>query len=73
MNQLGLRIKELREARGMNQAQLATALGIKPSRVSQWETNARGVTLKNIVALARFFNVTTDSLLVCVDTTAEMA
>lgn len=38
MDTMGDRIRQLREARGMTQAQLAKACGVTGSAVSQWET-----------------------------------
>lgn len=63
MNQLGQRIRELREERSMKQSELAGIIEVLPSRISQWETGARDVPSEYIVALSRALEVTADDLL----------
>lgn len=63
MNQLGEKLKTLREQRGMKQAQLANAVDVQPSRISQWETGARGVPLEVLVKLASALSVSVEELL----------
>lgn len=57
------RIKELRQALGLSQKQLADMLFVNQTAVSQWE---RGVTTPNketLIKLTNIFNTTTDDLL----------
>jgi transcriptional regulator with XRE-family HTH domain len=61
--QISQTVKELRQLRGITQAELANSLGVKQSCVSKWE---RGNTVPNVVqiiALARFFDVSADYIL----------
>lgn len=56
-------LKELREERELSQAQLAQKIKTSQSAVAKWELGQREPTAGNIVALARFFNVSSDFLL----------
>ena len=61
---LGLRIKELRTQKGLSQKQLATILDLKTSTiVSAYEMGDRAPSLKTLIRMANFFNVSTDYLL----------
>jgi transcriptional regulator with XRE-family HTH domain len=52
METMGQRIKALREARGMSQQELADAVGVSKSAVSQWELGqSQNVKLKTFLAL----------------------
>lgn len=52
MDTMGERIKALRQARGMTQAQLAQAVGVTKSAVSQWEIGlTENVRLRTFMAL----------------------
>lgn len=59
----GRRIRSLREARGITQVELAKALGIPQSNVSEMERGVRGLTVHQTVKLARALKVSTDALL----------
>ena len=39
METMGDRIRQLRQARGLTQREIAEACGVTPSAVSQWESN----------------------------------
>ena len=54
------RIKELRQARGWTQADLARRLSITRNGVNSWE---QGLSTPSLVDLARLFSVSTDYLL----------
>jgi transcriptional regulator with XRE-family HTH domain len=54
----GSRLRELREAAGMSQAQLAEKVNVKQHAVSQWEHGHREPTLAVVVQLAETFGVT---------------
>jgi len=57
------RIKLLRKKKGMSQEELAGALNIHQTAVSQWETGKTSPDMSVIPALSEFFNVTSDYLL----------
>lgn len=68
------RIKKLREAAGMTQAELAKRLGITRSGVNAWEMGITTPSTQYIVELAELFKVSADYLLgtqgkQCVDVT----
>lgn len=58
-----MRIKEIREAKGLQQKALAKNLGIKPNRLSQYETGAREPDLKTLDSIARELEVSVDDLM----------
>jgi transcriptional regulator with XRE-family HTH domain len=58
-----LRIRELRKARGMTQADLAKLVGVDQSAVAQWETGTSGPHRKNLAKLAQILECTVDELL----------
>ncbi|MCR61214.1 XRE family transcriptional regulator [Listeria monocytogenes] len=60
---IGKRISELRNKKGISQLQLAKDLNVSRSTVSMWETNKRAIKNERIIQLADYFNVTTDYLL----------
>ena len=68
-NTIGDRIRILREARKLTQAELAKELSkmlgfiIKRETVNQWENNARDLKTDYTVILANFFGVTCDEIL----------
>ncbi|MCL2556519.1 MAG: helix-turn-helix domain-containing protein [Firmicutes bacterium] len=57
------RIKELREEKGLTQAQLAKAIGFNYRTISQYERGINEPDLKTIKKLCDFFEVTSDYLL----------
>ncbi|EPB9749920.1 helix-turn-helix domain-containing protein [Listeria monocytogenes] len=63
MMNIGKRISELRNKKGISQLQLAKDLNVSTSTVSMWETNKRAIKNERIIQLADYFNVTTDYLL----------
>ena len=66
INNVGERIKYLRDKAGFTQTYLAKRLGISRSAVNGWEMSIAMPSLANIVELARIFNVSSDYLL-CLD------
>ena len=60
---IAARLTELRTARGLTQGELAAALSISDKTVSKWENGASSPDLDMLIALAAFFDVSTDSLL----------
>jgi len=60
---IGERIRALRERKGWSQGKLAEVLGAHPQNVSQVERGVRGVSLQQVVQLARVLDVATDEIL----------
>lgn len=57
------RLKELRKERGISQMQLAKELKLSQSAVAKWELGKTEPTASAIIAVARYFNETTDFIL----------
>lgn len=69
MEQLGDRIRKLRESRNMTQTELSEILSMKTyTTVSKWEKNENFPKGKDLKKLAEIFNVTSDYLLGLSDT-----
>lgn len=60
---IGERIQYLREEKKMTQQELADKLHISKSSLASYEQNARKPSVETIVALAKYFNVTSDYIL----------
>lgn len=56
------RLKELRLEKGLGQIALAKELGVGKSVISLWELGKCEPTLSNLIAIARFFDVSLDWL-----------
>lgn len=56
-------IRKLRKERGLSQEELAKAVHVHQTAVSQWETGRHFPDTAQAIELANFFNVTTDYLL----------
>lgn len=61
------RLKEARQASGFTQAELAEAIGITPSAVSQWETNLSLPDVNKLVALSIILRRSIDWILRGID------
>ena len=57
------RVFELRKARGISQEKLGKAVGLSHKAISTIESGARSTTIEKLIALARYFEVSTDYLL----------
>ena len=66
---LHIRIRELRQARGMSQVELAKKLGVTKQSVSNWENDNILPSVEMLAKLAQCLSVTTDSLLALDDRT----
>lgn len=58
-----LRIKELREEKGLSQKKLADSLGLSAGTVGNWESGIREPNFDTATKVADFFDVTVDYLL----------
>ena len=59
---IGQSIKKAREAKGLNQTQLAAAIGAHNTQISLWETGRTFPTILNCISLADELGVTLDGL-----------
>lgn len=57
------RIQALRKAKGITQEELADAVGVSRQAVSKWEAEQSMPDLERVVAMAEYFDVTTDYIL----------
>lgn len=62
-NVFGKRLRELRLEKNLSQRELGTIFSVCNQTISFWETGAREPDLDNLVAIARFFDVSVDYLL----------
>lgn len=58
-----MKLKEIREARGLSQRQAALNLNLSPSAYNRYESGQREPSNAMLVAIASYFNVSTDMLL----------
>lgn len=58
-----MRIKDLREDSDLTQQQVADYLHIKQNTYSQYENGHRQLPIEALIALARFYNTSTDYIL----------
>ena len=63
MNSLGQRIRAARESAGFTQENLAETVGVSRIAVARWERNDIEPKLQNLISIAKFLHVSTDSLL----------
>ena len=59
---LGEKIKELREAKGLLQRQVAVELDVDTAYISKMENNDKPVSRNNLVKLARLFDIKEEQL-----------
>ena len=57
------RLRALREDNDLTQSQIATMLGIAQTTYSQYELDKRPMPIEYIIALCKFYNVSSDYLL----------
>ena len=58
-----LRLKELRENKGLSQYKLAEELQVSQARIGHWESGTRECDFATLEKLSKYFNVTVDFLL----------
>jgi transcriptional regulator with XRE-family HTH domain len=58
-----MRIKDLREDNDITQKEIADYLHIKQNTYSQYENGKRQLPIDMLIALARFYNTSTDYIL----------
>ena len=58
-----MRIKDLREDRDFTQKEVAEYLHVKQNTYSQYENGQRQLPLSCLIALAKFYNTSTDYIL----------
>ena len=62
-----MRIKELREGKGIPQGQLADRMGVLQSAISNWETEVALPRARQLPLLAKVLGVTIDELFVPIE------
>ncbi len=68
MSELGSNIRHLRKQQNLNQEQLATALGIKRSRIGAYEEGRAEPSIDLLKKIAQYFSISLDTLC-CIDLT----
>lgn len=63
MLQLGERLKELREKKGMSREDLAQAMNVSRQAVYKWENNKGYPDIENLIRLSELFDVSLDELI----------
>ena len=58
-----IRLKELRQERGLNQQELALKIATTQRNISNWENGNTEPDIQMILKMSKFFEVTTDYLL----------
>ena len=56
------RLKDLRAEKNVGQVELAKAINVSKGIISLWENGLREPKLSNLIALAKFFDVSIDYL-----------
>ena len=56
------RLKELRQDQHIGQVELAKQIGVSKGVISLWENNLREPGMFNLIALAKYFDVSVDFL-----------
>ena len=62
-----MRLREIREENGVTQKKLAEYLHIRQNTYSQYENGQRQLPIETLIALAEFYNVSTDYILELTD------
>ncbi len=62
MNTFAEKLKELREEKGLSQRVLSKELGFSQAAIARWENNIQTPNIDVAIAVAKYFNVSTDYL-----------
>lgn len=57
------RLRELREAKGLSQKDVANRIGVTPGSVAHWELGMKNISMRNLIALSDLLDCTVDQLL----------
>ena len=60
---LAERLQKLRKSKNISQKQLANALGLSTSVISNYEAEERTPSVENLIAIAKFYHCSVDFLL----------
>lgn len=71
MIDIGSKIKELRLEKGLLQKDLAIQIGVARNTITQYEKTLANPSYEVLIAIAKFFNVSTDFLLGVEDETGR--
>lgn len=63
MSEFAKRLKYQRQRRGLNQQQIAKAMGVSQVSVSNWERGVKEPNFSRLVKLSKLFGQTTDYML----------
>lgn len=63
MKKFGIKLKQLRNEKGITQKELADILNVRNTTISAWEKDIAEPPYDTLVELAKIFEVTTDYLL----------
>ena len=63
MNKFAEKLKELRLDAGLSQRDLAKALNVSQPAIARWEATLQIPNIEVVVAVAKYFDVSTDYLL----------
>ncbi len=63
MNKFAERLKELRIEHNLSQRELGLKIKVSQAAIARWENNLQIPNIDIAIAVAKFFNVTTDYLL----------
>lgn len=58
-----MRLKELREAKGVTQEELAKVIGVNVRSVNRWEKGQSDIYLQKAIRIARFFEVSLEEII----------
>ena len=61
--QFGIKIKELREEKGLSRKALAEVFNLKQNAIYEWEVRGKQTDYETLCKLADYFQVSTDYLL----------
>ena len=63
LKDIGRRIREIRKARNMTQAELADSMGVSSQTISYVESGKKAIRPENLINLTNVLNISTDYIL----------